>query len=209
MDAGSTAIVFQGLQNDFCAPEGKLYPLVAGQLCERRLVERIIPFLTETLDLGVRLCFVPIQFTPDYREIRGAEGILGSIRDLGAFRRGSPGVEPIDELRPLLPRMTVLPPKRGLCAFGSTELDEVLRAGGISTVGVCGLLTNVCVETTARSAYDRGYRVITIADLTVAKSAEEQSASERFIFPLLGRLMTSSEFLHDIRERAGDSRRAA
>ncbi|MBI2901551.1 MAG: cysteine hydrolase [Planctomycetes bacterium] len=199
MDPKTTAIVFQGLQVEFCSPEGKLYPLIAEQLASRRLVATLIDLLKEAITLGVRVYFVPIQFTPDYREMRQAEGILDDIRRARAFQKGTRGAEPIEELRPLLGDMQVLKAKRGLCAFGSTDLHERLSRDGIETVAVCGLLTNICVEATARSAYDLGYRVVTLADVTATKSTEEQTASERFVFPLLGRVMTSIEFLDGIR----------
>ncbi len=198
MQPETTAIVFQGLQVEFCSPEGKLYPLVQQQLHERNFLPKILDLLDRAMELGVRVYCVPIVFTPDYREIKNAEGILGAIRDAGAFKRGARGADPIDAILPLLPRMQVLDAKRGLCAFGSTDLDERLAKDGIRTVAVAGLLTNVCVETTARTAYDLGYRVITLTDVTATKSQEEQEASEKYMFPLLGSLQTSEEFLADV-----------
>ncbi|MFQ6132218.1 MAG: cysteine hydrolase [Armatimonadota bacterium] len=198
MRPDTTAVLFQGLQVDFCSPQGKLYDQLAEQLAARRLVPALVSFLEEALDLGLRAYFVPIVFTPDYRELRQVGGILGAIKEAGAFQAGTPGAEPVEELRPLLDRITVVQAKRGLCAFGSTDLDDRLRGDGIETVAVCGLLTNVCVETTARSAYDLGYEVIVLTDLTAARSPEEQAASERFIFPLLGREMTGAEFLEEV-----------
>lgn len=210
MDPRTTAIVFQGLQVEFCSPQGKLYEQLANQLASRSLIPRTIEFLKNALKAGLRVYFVPIQFTPDYREISDAEGILGTIRDMKAFQKGTRGVEPIEELSPLLDSITVLPPKRGLCAFCSTDLDERLRKDGIRTVAVCGLLTNVCVETTARTAYDLGYRVITVTDLTATRTEAEQEASEKFIFPLLGRTMRSGEFLKQFAPgRHGKRRRTA
>ncbi|MGD8239161.1 MAG: cysteine hydrolase [Armatimonadota bacterium] len=204
MNPSTTAIVFQGLQVDFCSPGGKLYDQLAEQLASRALVPALIDLLRDALDLGVRPYFVPIIFTPDYRELRQVGGILAAIKEAGAFQAGTRGAEPIEELQPFLDRVTVVEAKRGLCAFGSTDLDDRLRRDGIKTVAVCGLLTNVCVETTARSAYDLGYEVITLTDLTAAKSAEEQEASERFVFPLLGLSMTACEFLEEV-SRAGES----
>ncbi len=198
MQPETTAIVFQGLQVEFCSPEGKLYPLVQEQLHERNLVNRLLDLLERAMDLGVRVYCVPIVFTPDYREIRNAEGILGAVRDAGAFKLGTRGADHIDAILPLLPRMQVLDAKRGLCAFGSTDLDERLANDGIRTVAVAGLLTNVCVETTARTAYDLGYRVITLTDATATMSREEQEASEKYMFPLLGSLQTAEEFLADV-----------
>ena len=49
-------------------------------------------------------------------------------------------------------------------ATTATELGEVLKAYGIDNLLVCGVTTEVCVNTTVREANDRGYRCVVIAD---------------------------------------------
>lgn len=205
MNPKTTGIVFQGMQNDFCSPSGILYGAVKEQLDKRHFLDNMLELLKEAIELGVKCYFVPIAFTPDYRELRDPMGILGLIKEKGAFRKGSPGVEPIEELKPLLSSIRVLMPKRGLCAFGSTDLAEVLKRDGIETVAVCGLLTNICIESTARTAYDLGYRVIVLNDCTATKSEDEQQASERFVFPLLGQTLTFRDFLAQLKQKQAEA----
>ena len=50
--------------------------------------------------------------------------------------------------------------------LGSPDLDEWLKANGISGVAICGIQTNMCCETTARMASDLGYEVLFVADAT-------------------------------------------
>ena len=195
MNPKTTAIVFQGAQVDFCTPEGKLYPLLEAQLIARNFVPKLVDLIQKALELGIRVYNVPIMFTPDFSEIKNAEGILGAIREAGAFEQGTRGADPIDEILPFKDRIQTLEPKRGLCAFGTTDLDKRLREDGIETVAVCGLLTNVCVETTARTAYDLGYRITILNDVTATRTPEEQAASENFMFPLLGKTVPMEEFL--------------
>jgi nicotinamidase-related amidase len=57
------------------------------------------------------------------------------------------------------------------CFYG-TNLDELLRHNDIETLIICGVMTNLCVETTARSAFVRGYRVILPIDATAAYNLE-------------------------------------
>jgi nicotinamidase-related amidase len=58
--------------------------------------------------------------------------------------------------------------KSGLCGFYSTNLDFLLRQRGIKNVIIGGLLTNCCVESTMRTAYEAGYQVYTLTDCTAA-----------------------------------------
>jgi ureidoacrylate peracid hydrolase len=45
---------------------------------------------------------------------------------------------------------------KALCGFNNTNLEALLKEGGIKNVLIAGFLTNFCVESTARSAYDKG-----------------------------------------------------
>lgn len=54
--------------------------------------------------------------------------------------------------------------KQRYSAFVGTQLDEILRDRGIVSVVVLGLTTNVCVQSTARDAWQRDYQTITLAD---------------------------------------------
>ncbi len=54
--------------------------------------------------------------------------------------------------------------KRSSSAFNSTDLDDVLRRMKLESLVVCGVVTDGCVELTARDAADRGYEVILVSD---------------------------------------------
>jgi bifunctional isochorismate lyase/aryl carrier protein len=57
-------------------------------------------------------------------------------------------------------------------AFFRTGLDKLLKKQGVSTVVVTGVMTNLCCETTARSAFVRGYRVLMPVDGTATMNRE-------------------------------------
>ena len=67
--------------------------------------------------------------------------------------------------------------KRGLDGFPGTDLEEKLKANGIETVVICGFLTNCCVESTMRTAYEKGFNVITLTDVCAATSEEGQKGA--------------------------------
>ncbi len=71
-------------------------------------------------------------------------------------------------------------------AFYGTELDLQLRRRGIKTIILCGISTNIGVESTARFAYELGYNQIFPEDAMAARSKEEHEASLKYIFPRLG-----------------------
>ena len=62
---------------------------------------------------------------------------------------------------------------------------------------IAGLLTNFCVESTARDAYDLGYRVRVVADASAAFDQAQHEHALEAIFPMLGGTVTTAEFVAD------------
>jgi nicotinamidase-related amidase len=87
----------------------------------------------------------------------GASGPMGRI-----LVRGEPGHDIIPELYPIKGEPVIDKPGKG--AFYQTDLDLMLRNCGIDTLFVCGVTTEVCVNTTVREANDRGYRCVVLSD---------------------------------------------
>jgi biuret amidohydrolase len=87
----------------------------------------------------------------------GAPGPMGRI-----LVRGEPGHDIVPELYPISGEPVIDKPGKG--AFYQTDLELVLRNRGIDTLFVCGVTTEVCVNTTVREANDRGYRCIVLSD---------------------------------------------
>jgi hypothetical protein len=67
----------------------------------------------------------------------------------------------------------VIAGKRGVDSFVSTNLDFSLRSKGITTIVFGGFLTNCCVESTMRTGYEHGHRVLTLTDCMAATSLEQ------------------------------------
>jgi len=88
-----------------------------------------------------------------------------------------PGLEFVEELRPE-PGELVLPKQRP-SAFPGTELDLLLRSNRIETVVVTGIVTEGCVEWTAREAHSLDYYVVIVEDGVASDSRELHEAALR------------------------------
>jgi nicotinamidase-related amidase len=87
----------------------------------------------------------------------GAPGPMGRI-----LVRGEPGHDIIPELYPAAGEPVIDKPGKG--AFYQTDLELMLKNREIDTLFVCGVTTEVCVNTTVREANDRGFRCIVLSD---------------------------------------------
>ena len=83
-------------------------------------------------------------------------------------------------------------------AFATTNLDFILRARGIETIALGGFLTNCCVESTMRTGYENGYKVITLNDCLAATSIEEHDNALTYDFPMFSEPMSSTEFIEQL-----------
>jgi nicotinamidase-related amidase len=99
----------------------------------------------------------------------GAPGPMGRI-----LVRGEPGHDIIADLYPRAGEPVIDKPGKG--AFYQTDLDLMLRNRGIDTLLVCGVTTEVCVNTTVREANDRGYRCVVLADCCASYFPEFHAA---------------------------------
>lgn len=117
------------------------------------------------------------------------------FRDLDNYE-GSPEHEIVDELKPE-PGETVLN-KTSIGAFASTGIDHYLRALGRDQLYMTGVSTNMCVETTAREAADRGYLVTLVEDACGAtREALHHGTMENFQ-RLFGRVVSTDEALAEL-----------
>ena len=84
-------------------------------------------------------------------------------------------------------------------AFYGTELDLQFRRRGIATMVLCGISTNIGVESTARFAYEFGYNQIFAEDAMAALSPEEHLSTIKKIFPRLGLVRKTEEIVAALR----------
>ena len=198
MEADSTALVLVEFQNDFTTEGGTLHGAVKDVMDSTDMLARTREAVDAARAAGTTIIHAPIQFAEGYGEITDTPyGILKGVVDTGSFVKGSWGAEIVDVMAPQEGDI-VLEGKRGLDAFASTNLDFILRSKGIQTVALGGFLTNCCVESTMRSAYERGFEVVTLTDCVGATSAEEHANAITYDYPMFSKPMTAAEFAESL-----------
>jgi ureidoacrylate peracid hydrolase len=194
MDPAKTAVVLVEYQNDFTTEGGVLHGAVKTVMDQTDMLTHTKALVSAARAAGATIIHSPIQFAAGYYEItRHPYGILKGVVDSNAFVKGSWGAEIVGDLTPADGDI-VLEGKRGLDAFASTNLDFILRSKGIETVALAGFLTNCCVESTMRSAYERGYEVITVTDCLAGTSPEEHANAITYDYPMFSKPMTGGDF---------------
>jgi len=195
MNPTTTALVAIEFQNDFTSAGGTLHDAVKGVMESTDMLDKAVAAADATRKAGAIVIHSPIMFQPGYYEITSHPyGILAGVVDSSSFIKGSWGAQIVECLTPQDGDI-VLEGKRGLDAFASTNLDFILRSKGIQTVVLAGFLTNCCVESTMRSAYERGYEVITLTDAVAATSQPEHDNAIQYDYPMFSKPMTTAEYV--------------
>lgn len=190
-----TALVLIEFQNDFTSEGGIFYGAVKGVMESNNMLQNTVDTVAAAREAGVHIMFVPISFTEDYHEITNKPyGIMKGVIDNGAFKKNTWGTEIIDILKPETGDV-IIEGKRSFCGFASTNLDYILRSTGIKNVVLAGYLTNCCVESTMRTAYDKGYNVITLTDCCATLSQAEHDNALKSDFPMFSQPMTHTDFI--------------
>jgi nicotinamidase-related amidase len=77
----------------------------------------------------------------------------------------------------ILPATALHQPKEYYSAFFRTDLEDILRQLGITRVVICGVMTHLCVDTTARHAFMLGFRPTVVSDACCSKLQEHHDGS--------------------------------
>ncbi len=170
IDISRSALVIIDMQRDFLEPGGFGAALGNDVSLLKAAVEPIGNVLKAARETGMLVIHTREGHRPDLADAPplkvergdpntriGAPGPMGRI-----LVRGEPGHDIIPELYPVAGEPVIDKPGKG--AFYQTDLELMLKNRGIETLLVCGVTTEVCVNTTIREANDRGFRCIALSD---------------------------------------------
>ena len=191
-----TALLVLDMQNDFCAPGGKVFDSLGpkGSVI-RAIVAPIRDLVARARECGLLTVYVQtmhlkggVDESPAYISSLKAKGF--QIGDEPNVVEGSWGHRIIDELAP--PTDAVLVQKYNFDAFHNSLLDPVLRNYGVRSVLMVGAATYGVVLTTARTAFCRGYYVRVVKECVAGYGEELNHAALKL---MEGELVSTEEVL--------------
>ena len=192
------ALLVIDMQNDFIADGGLISQDGRDTTEAKKLAERLPALLDAARKAGVMVIFVRNIYTTDHnlylsdawleQAVRKRKGGYTTIPVCGP---GSWGGDFYGAVRPLPTEAVVS--KHRYSGFHNTPLDTILRANGIRTVVTTGVVSNVCVETTAREAFVRDYYVVLPRDAAAAYSTADHEQTLANIERFFGELSSIEE----------------
>jgi nicotinamidase-related amidase len=179
----TTALVIIDMQRDFVDAGGFGELLGNDVSLLRKAIAPTKRVLDAARERGLLVIHTREGHRPDLADLPEAKKLRGRLKtgigDPGPMGRilvrGEYGHDIIDELKPAPGEPVVDKPGKG--AFYATDLDSMLHNRGIRQLVVCGVTTEVCVNTTVREANDRGYDCLVLEDCVGSYFPEFQVAA--------------------------------
>jgi nicotinamidase-related amidase len=197
-ESNLTALILIGYQNDYFSADGILHSVIEEVERVNHVLENTIDLLQRLVDTETLIVSTPIIFTEDYSELQDPAGILKVIKDTKAFCKNSKGSETIEEFRQFGDRIKEIPGKRGLNAFSNTQLDELLRQRKVKHIVFAGAVTSVCIDSTARAAFEKGYKVSVLSNCTTGRTIFEQEFYCNDIFPIYAEVIDHEQLVESL-----------
>jgi ureidoacrylate peracid hydrolase len=148
------------MQNDFVLDGAIMQVKEAG-----RQIPKIQKLIATCRELSVPIIYTVHKTDPVYNPLEIAS--FPWLKDAG-MREGTDGVKVVEDLKPSPDDIVLY--KRRFSAFYQTDLEMTLRnmkpqSSSIDTLIICGTVTNICCESTARDAFFRDYKVVFGSDI--------------------------------------------
>ena len=186
-DPATTALVMIDFQRDFVYPGGFGESLGNDTSLLLKAVPPAVRVLAACRAAGIFVIHTREGHRADLSDLPPAKRERGNpslhIGDEGPMGRllvrGSYGHEIVDELKPIDGEPIIDKPGKG--AFYATDLDAILKNRGIRRLIVCGVTTEVCVNTSMREANDRGYDAVVLEDCVASYFPEFQRVALEMI----------------------------
>jgi ureidoacrylate peracid hydrolase len=183
-----TALLVIDMQNDF-VEDGALIE-VKGI---RNRITQFKSFIDECRKRGITIIYTKHIFDTVHNPV---EAKLFPSLAIEGLREGTKGVEVHNELLP--EKSDIMIKKRRYDAFFGTDLEVILKAKGIKNIIITGTMTNVCCESTARSAMFRDFNVLFSSDLTFTSDPVIHENTLKTIKSHFGEVMNSEEILQSL-----------
>lgn len=187
-----SALLVVDMQNAFLSPEGSMVRRGFDTTPLQSAVEPCARLLSIARAAQVPVVHTRYVYRPDYKDVgvRVRELFPGVIETKG-LAAGTWDVE-IDERVAAAPGEIVIDKNRP-SAFIGTPLETILRSMRIESLVICGVTTNICVESSARDASQFDYRTFVVSDATAEMEQSRYESALKTLAFLFARVMTVSD----------------
>lgn len=194
VEPDSTALLLIDLQNEFASKGGKFHNEVKKVMVSSDMLYKTAQLAEKVRSSGAVVFHIPTILDKNKDSMRNKHlGIQKKYAE--GFQKGTWNAEIVESHTPKVEDI-IIKGKTGLDGFFGTDLFEELEKREIETVIIGGFLTNGCIESTMRTAYEKGFNVLTLTDGTACSGQVLQDAIMNNTFKMFSHTVTCDEAAH-------------
>ncbi len=160
---------------------------------ETKMVENTKKAIEKARRVRIPIIYIRMEIRP---QVLPSIGFWKHIKEIDftkiSLREGEFQLGVVKELAPH-PEDYVVTKYNTMDGFHNTDLEQILKVLKCDTLIFAGVVINFCLETTVRSAFNRGYNTIVLSDCVATMNEEFQEFAIKVIFPMLGEVTTADE----------------
>ena len=160
--------------NDLVHEDGPSKKTYGPELARRNTVANTAEAIRKAREAGVKIGYVRIGFSADYRECPPNSRIFQGAKKAGMFKLGDWGTEVHPALAPQPGDFDII--KHRVSPFYATSLEAILQARQIKRLYVSGVSSSGAVLSAAKDGHDRGYDVFVLDDCCCALNESQHQA---------------------------------
>ena len=172
----NTMFLVLDMINDLIHDDGPNGKKGYGPILERRkTIDNTAVAIAKARAAGVKIAYVRVGFSPDYREVASNSGVFMGAKKAGLFKLGTWGTEVHPKLAPTPGDYDII--KHRVSPFYATTLQPILGANQITKLVLCGVSTTGAVLSAAKDGHDRDYDIVILDDCSAAITDEQHQAA--------------------------------
>ena len=182
LDPAATALLVIDLQRDFLSPDGYFAHKGYDPAPLRAILPNVNRLIAAARSAGMPIIHTRQGYRSDLADMthyerwrRQRAGLHGTA----ILLRSSPGYGIVPEI--VVADTDVIVDETANGAFTHTDLEHILRAGGISHLVFTGCTTDVCVHSTLREANDRNFQCCLVEDACASGDACAHAAAVHMV----------------------------
>jgi len=196
LSGSKMAMIVVDMQNAYLDDEGSMNKSGMDITELKKTVLPVSSLITACRSADVPIIFTRYVLRADYKDA-GLRSVRGpKFKEINSLVMGTWDSE-------LDPRMDqrledYVLDKTRYSSFYNTSLEVILRGLGVDTLIVCGVTTEICVESTIRDAYFRDFKIIVPKDAVAAMDIGRHKGTLATIEFGFGSVTTSADLINDL-----------
>ena len=189
----NAALIVVDMQNCCLADEGSMAKVGLDISDLKTTVPPVQRLIAASRAAGIPVVFSQYEFRSDYSDGGLLVELYPALREVGGMVAGT--WDAAFDSRLTVEPSDIVISKARYSAFYGTDLEQVLRERGVRTLIICGVTTEMCVESTLRDGFFRDFHIVLAADAVASVDRARHAATLQTVEYGFGAVLSTNDII--------------